>query len=158
MLGRTAKWLRLLGFDAFYDNKAADAALKKLCLEEQRILLTKDMALHESMPAGSSRPPRPTRSSLGMNRARANPCSARLSSSARLLLRRARERPRPRAMACWRLRLSRGCAAAATGGTEASGSGGCSAKAAALCSSSGIRQKQRRRRRRKPSNRNLPVP
>jgi uncharacterized protein with PIN domain len=55
MLGRTARWLRLLGFDAFYDNKAADDDLKKLCLEEHRILLTKDMALHESMPAGSSR-------------------------------------------------------------------------------------------------------
>ena len=55
MLGRTAKWLRMLGFDAFYDNKAADADLKKLCLEGNRVLLTKDVALHESMPPGTSR-------------------------------------------------------------------------------------------------------
>jgi len=55
MLGRTAKWLRMLGFNVFYDNKAADADLKKLCLEENRVLLTKDVALHESMPHGSSR-------------------------------------------------------------------------------------------------------
>jgi uncharacterized protein len=55
MLGRTAKWLRMLGFDVFYDNRAADADLKKLCLAENRVLLTKDMALHESMPPGASR-------------------------------------------------------------------------------------------------------
>ncbi len=55
MLGRTARWLRLLGFDTFYDNKADDADLKKLCLGESRILLTKDIALHQSMPAGTSR-------------------------------------------------------------------------------------------------------
>ncbi len=55
MLGRTAKWLRMLGIDTYYDNKADDADLKKLCLRESRILLTKDVALHESMPAGISR-------------------------------------------------------------------------------------------------------
>jgi uncharacterized protein with PIN domain len=55
MLGRTARWLRMLGFDTFYDNKAADADLKERCLSESRILLTKDIALHQSMPAGSSR-------------------------------------------------------------------------------------------------------
>jgi uncharacterized protein with PIN domain len=55
MLGSTAKWLRMLGIDTFYDNRADDAGLKRLCLEEKRILLTKDRALHESMPAGASR-------------------------------------------------------------------------------------------------------
>jgi len=55
MLGSTAKWLRMLGIDTFYDNRAADVDLKRLCLEEKRILLTKDVALHESMPAGASR-------------------------------------------------------------------------------------------------------
>ncbi len=55
MLGSTAKWLRLLGFDTFYDNHADDADLKKLCREQARVLLTKDVALHESMPAGCSR-------------------------------------------------------------------------------------------------------
>lgn len=55
MLGRTARWLRMLGVDTFYDNRAADADLKRLCLEEGRVLLTKDGALHRSMPAGASR-------------------------------------------------------------------------------------------------------
>ncbi|MFH2108262.1 MAG: Mut7-C RNAse domain-containing protein [Chrysiogenia bacterium] len=55
MLGRTARWLRMLGFDTFYDNRAGDADLKTLCLGEKRILLTKDAALHESMPVGTSR-------------------------------------------------------------------------------------------------------
>lgn len=55
MLGRTAKWLRLLGLDTFYDNRAEDDALKMLCRHENRVLLTKDVALHKDMPAGSSR-------------------------------------------------------------------------------------------------------
>ncbi|MBN2345565.1 MAG: Mut7-C RNAse domain-containing protein [Candidatus Aminicenantes bacterium] len=55
MLGSMAKWLRMLGIDTFYDNQAADADLKRLCLEEKRILLTKDRALHDSMPVGTSR-------------------------------------------------------------------------------------------------------
>lgn len=55
MLGRTAKWLRLLGFDTCYDNKAADDDLKALCLKENRILLTKDVELHGRMPVGTSR-------------------------------------------------------------------------------------------------------
>lgn len=55
MLGSAAKWLRMLGIDTFYDNRATDAGLKKLCREEKRILLTKDTALHDSLPAGASR-------------------------------------------------------------------------------------------------------
>jgi uncharacterized protein with PIN domain len=55
MLGKTAKWLRMLGFDTFYDNKAGDDELKKLCLRENRILLTKDVALHEAMTIGTNR-------------------------------------------------------------------------------------------------------
>jgi len=55
MLGRTARWLRMLGFDTYYDNRAADPFLKDLCLGENRVLLTKDVALHQAMPAGSSR-------------------------------------------------------------------------------------------------------
>ena len=55
MLGRTARWLRMLGLDTFYDNRAGDAGLRELCRAEARILLTKDVALHESMPAGTSR-------------------------------------------------------------------------------------------------------
>jgi len=55
MLGRTAKWLRILGFDTFYDNRAGDKELKQLCLREFRVLLTKDVALHQAMPTGTSR-------------------------------------------------------------------------------------------------------
>jgi uncharacterized protein with PIN domain len=55
MLGRTAKWLRILGFDTFYDNRAGDDELKQLAFRENRILLTKDVALHKAMPAGASR-------------------------------------------------------------------------------------------------------
>jgi len=55
MLGRTAKWLRMLGFDTFYDNRAGDDVLKELCIKENRVLLTKDVALHEAMPDGTSR-------------------------------------------------------------------------------------------------------
>ncbi len=55
MLGRTARWLRLLGVDTFYDNRADDADLKQRCLDESRVLLTKDVDLHESMPSGTSR-------------------------------------------------------------------------------------------------------
>jgi len=55
MLGKTARWLRMLGFDTFYDNQAEDAELKNLCLRENRILLTKDVELHQLMPAGTSR-------------------------------------------------------------------------------------------------------
>jgi len=55
MLGRTARWLRMLGFDTFYDNRADDDFLKQLCLKEHRVLLTKDVALHKSLPVGGSR-------------------------------------------------------------------------------------------------------
>lgn len=55
MLGKTARWLRMLGLDTFYDNRAEDDELKKLCLRENRCLLTKDAALHAAMPAGLSR-------------------------------------------------------------------------------------------------------
>lgn len=55
MLGRTARWLRLLGFDTYYDNRAADDGLRDLCRAETRILLTQDVALHESLPAAGSR-------------------------------------------------------------------------------------------------------
>jgi uncharacterized protein with PIN domain len=54
MLGKTAKWLRMLGFDTFYDNKAGDDSLKQLCLQENRVLLTRDTLLQQSMPPKSS--------------------------------------------------------------------------------------------------------
>jgi uncharacterized protein with PIN domain len=54
MLGKTAKWLRMLGFDTFYDNRADDPFLRELCRNEQRVLLTRDTLLQQSMPAHGS--------------------------------------------------------------------------------------------------------
>jgi len=48
MLGRLAVWLRLLGFDAFYEPHVEDAALARRALEEGRALLTRDRALPEA--------------------------------------------------------------------------------------------------------------
>ena len=54
MLGKTAKWLRILGFDTFYDNRAGDHFLLDLCRNENRVLLTRDTRLQQSMPPESS--------------------------------------------------------------------------------------------------------
>ncbi len=45
MLGRLAKWLRLLGYDTRYDNSADDVALLRIAQAEDRVLLTRDRAL-----------------------------------------------------------------------------------------------------------------
>ncbi len=45
MLGKLAKWLRLMGFDTFYSNTATDDFLMGLTLKEGRILLTRDRPL-----------------------------------------------------------------------------------------------------------------
>lgn len=45
MLGKLAKWLRVLGFDSVYLNKAEDGYLLLLARREKRILLTKDHEL-----------------------------------------------------------------------------------------------------------------
>ncbi|MBI5379905.1 MAG: Mut7-C RNAse domain-containing protein [Nitrospirae bacterium] len=42
MLGRLARWLRVLGFDTYYDREAEDDALIALCRREGRVLLTRD--------------------------------------------------------------------------------------------------------------------
>jgi uncharacterized protein with PIN domain len=47
MLGRLARWLRLLGFDTAYDAALGDAELARRALEEGRIVLTRDRALPE---------------------------------------------------------------------------------------------------------------
>ncbi|MFZ1643881.1 MAG: Mut7-C RNAse domain-containing protein [Candidatus Contendobacter sp.] len=44
-LGKLARYLRLLGFDALYRNDYADAELARLASAEQRILLTRDRDL-----------------------------------------------------------------------------------------------------------------
>jgi uncharacterized protein with PIN domain len=44
-LGTLARYLRLLGFDTAYDNRAADTDLARRSVEERRILLTRDVGL-----------------------------------------------------------------------------------------------------------------
>ena len=45
MLGRLAKWLRLLGYDTAYDNVASDPELARRARAEARVLLTRDREL-----------------------------------------------------------------------------------------------------------------
>ena len=47
MLGRLARWLRVLGLDATWSADIADAALVRHALDEGRWLLTRDRALSE---------------------------------------------------------------------------------------------------------------
>jgi uncharacterized protein with PIN domain len=44
MLGRLARWLRLMGFDTLYFANISDRELLKLALKEQRVILTRDTA------------------------------------------------------------------------------------------------------------------
>jgi uncharacterized protein with PIN domain len=45
MLGRLAKWLRLLGYDTAYENDATDHELARRARAEGRLLLTRDREL-----------------------------------------------------------------------------------------------------------------
>lgn len=45
MLGKLAKWLRLLGYDTAYDNTASDPELAHRARAEGRVLLTRDREL-----------------------------------------------------------------------------------------------------------------
>ncbi len=47
MLGRLAKWLKILGFDVLYFSKAEDPALVEIARREGRVLLTRDTGLIE---------------------------------------------------------------------------------------------------------------
>ena len=47
MLGRLAKWLKILGFDVLYFPKAEDRDLVAVAKREERILLTRDTGLIE---------------------------------------------------------------------------------------------------------------
>jgi uncharacterized protein with PIN domain len=47
MLGKLAKWLKILGFDALFFSKIEDDDLLILARDESRILLTKDTGLIE---------------------------------------------------------------------------------------------------------------
>ncbi len=45
MLGRLARWLRILGYDTVYPGQESDQRLARLASEENRILLTRDREL-----------------------------------------------------------------------------------------------------------------
>ncbi len=47
MLGKLAKWLKILGFDAVFFSKIEDSELLALAKKEKRILLTRDNGLIE---------------------------------------------------------------------------------------------------------------
>ncbi len=47
MLGRLAKWLKILGFDVLFFSKAEDKDLVELSRNEGRVLLTRDSGLIE---------------------------------------------------------------------------------------------------------------
>lgn len=45
MLGRLAKWLRIIGYDTLYFRRIEDRQLIRLAVHEDRILLTRDVEL-----------------------------------------------------------------------------------------------------------------
>lgn len=47
MLGRLAKWLRMLGYDTVYKTPTSDSSLVNQAFREQRIILTRDTRLVE---------------------------------------------------------------------------------------------------------------
>jgi hypothetical protein len=47
MLGKLAKWLKILGFDVLYFSKAEDSELVEVARREDRVLLTRDTGLIE---------------------------------------------------------------------------------------------------------------
>lgn len=50
MLGRLARWLRVLGYDTVYQAHGPDAELVRQALREARLLLTRDRALVRQQP------------------------------------------------------------------------------------------------------------
>jgi uncharacterized protein with PIN domain len=53
MLGRLARWLRIMGFDTAYEEHITDAELVRRSLREQRAVLTRDRALPEEWTVAS---------------------------------------------------------------------------------------------------------
>ena len=47
MLGRLARWLRILGYDTRYEAHVEDAVLVRKSIEEERVILTRDRTLPE---------------------------------------------------------------------------------------------------------------
>ena len=42
MVGKTCKWMRIMGYDTLYPQCKSDTEILKKCIEEDRILLTRD--------------------------------------------------------------------------------------------------------------------
>jgi hypothetical protein len=51
MLGKLARWLRLLGYNVKYSSKLDDAQLVSIAKKERRILLTRDLGLYQQATA-----------------------------------------------------------------------------------------------------------
>jgi len=47
MLGKLTRWLRIMGYDVKYSTKLDDCEIIKIIEEENRILLTSDLALYQ---------------------------------------------------------------------------------------------------------------
>lgn len=54
MLGRLAKWLRLIGYDTLYFRAIDDLDLIRIAKQEQRIILTRDTVLSKNKKAEQS--------------------------------------------------------------------------------------------------------
>lgn len=54
MLGRLARWLRVLDYDTAYESDIDDADLVRRALEEQRVILTRDRRLPEEWRIGKA--------------------------------------------------------------------------------------------------------
>jgi uncharacterized protein with PIN domain len=53
MVGRLARWLRILGFDVLYSNRFTDAEIVQIAAAEQRTVLTRDRGLAARLPEQS---------------------------------------------------------------------------------------------------------
>jgi uncharacterized protein len=51
MLGKLARWLRMMGHDAKYSTSLQDAELLAIAKQEKRVLLTRDLALYQQATA-----------------------------------------------------------------------------------------------------------
>lgn len=54
MLGKLARWLRMLGYDALYGRQLTDSHLIRLSVSEDRIVLTRHRELAKRVPGGRS--------------------------------------------------------------------------------------------------------
>jgi len=53
MLGRLARWLRILGFDCTYEGEGGESALLRLSVSEERTILTRNRKLARAHPERS---------------------------------------------------------------------------------------------------------